>query len=446
MKRITLILIIAFSTITLNAKTWKIVGKALDSDTTTLVQDAANPTIYKYVGKLKAQSFKLFDGTDNYIPVCGMNDPFEQQVGMEKQTFESQPGFKSSFVNPNSLYRISLTDGTAPKVITEKVVPFDKIYLIGGPVNTHDPNWLLGDARQLEKDPSNPFIFYYRGFLKYNTFGDERGSIKFLTSNSSWDPGFHPVGTSNVLLSQASKMRLGGSDTKWEIPANGSGNGYYVIKLNTLDETIQVEQFQPANVDYPNNVYITGDAMPCGWVNGDPMVMSPTNILEGKYTWTGNVVPGQFKFLKTRGSWGSCYVSTIENQPIVYGTNYPIVFEPDYISLGGNDYKFAITEAQRCVFTLDLAAMKIQVNKESENSTENTKFSNEVEIKSVNGKIIVNSSTTEKKHFSVLTIDGKEVYKNTFISKTEIKLPQGYYIVKVNNTYNNLCKKVSLIN
>lgn len=446
MKKIITCLIIACSVFTLNAKSWKVIGKALEADTTTLVQDAGNPDLYKYVGKITNMSFKVFDGVDNYIPVCGLNDPFDQQVGMEKQTAESQGGFRVSYVNPNNLYRITLTDGTAPKIIVEKVVPFDHVYLIGGPVNSHDPNWLLGDARELEKDPANPFIFYYRGFLKYNTFGDERGSIKFLTSNTTWDPGFHPVGTSNVALSQASKMRLNGSDTKWEIPADGSGNGYYVIKLNTLDETISIEKFEHANVDYPNNIFITGDAMPCGWINGAPEIMTPTNIMEGKYSWTGNVLPGQFKFLKTKGSWGSCYVSTINDQPIEYGTMLPIVYEFEYYNNGGKDFKFLITEAARCIISLDLVSMKISVQKESENSTKNLKPGEDVTIAANAGKIVVKSSSSTKKNFAVFAIDGRKIHSNSFVYDSEISLPKGYYIVKITDGKGKQCQKTGILN
>lgn len=446
MKQIALILIITFSVFTLNAKSWKIVSGTLNPDTTLLVQDAANPNVYKYVGKFQNKSFKLFDGTDRYIPVCGVNDPFEQQIGIEKQVDESQVGFRLSYVNPNSLYRITLTDGTAPKIIAEKVVPYDKVYVIGGPLNTHNPNWLLSDARELEKDPANPFVFYYKGFLKYNTFGDERGSIKFLTSNLAWDPAFHPQGTSNVMLAQAAKMRLGGSDTKWELPADGSRNGYYVIKLNTLDETITIEKFEYANVDFPSNVFITGDAMPCGWVNGAPEVMVPTNILEGKYSWTGNVIPGQFKFLKTRGSWGSCYVATVENQPIVYWQLYPIVYEFEYYNNGGKDFKFLVTEAQRCIINLDLVSMKIVVTKESENSTKDNKFNNDVEISSFNGKIKVSSSSAGKKNFSILTVDGKEIYKSVFVSQSEVPLTKGYYVVKITDNNGKFSKTVGVVN
>jgi len=447
MKKLIICLVLTCSVFTLNAKTWSIIGKALENDTTLLEQDATNPNLYKYVGKLTNKSFKLFNGVDYYIPMCGNNDPFVQELSMEKQADESQTGFRVSYVSSNKLYRISLTDGVAPKLIVEKAITYNHIYLIGGPVNTHDPNWLLGDARELEKDPENPFVFYYRGFLKYNTFGEERGAIKFLTSNSSWDPAYHPIGTSNMPLAQASKMRLGGTDTKWEIPADGSRNGYYVIKFNTLDETISVEQFEHANVDYPANIFITGEAMPCGWDNNTPEIMTPTNILEGKYSWTGNVLPGQFKFLKNKGSWGSCYVATLKDQSIVYDQLLPVVYEFEYYNNGGNDYKFLIPDSGRCIINMDLAGMKILVKKETQNSTKNLKMSDEVVITANAGKIVVKCFSAFKKNLAIYAIDGRNIYSNSFVYDSEISLPKGYYIVKVADSKGlNNVKKTCILN
>lgn len=431
MKRTIICLIVACSVLTTNAKSWSIIGKALDKDTTSLTPDATNPNLYKYVGKIANKSFKVIDGTSCYVPTCGLSDPFSQQIGMEKQIDESQVGFRIRYQNPDNLYRISLTDGSTPQILVEKVVPYEHLYLIGGPVNTHNPNWLLSDARELEKDPNNPFVFYYRGFLKYNTFGEERGSIKFLSSNTSWDPAFHPAGTLNTLLNQASKMRLGGTDTKWDIPADGSGNGYYVIKINTLDETISVEQFILANVDFPANIFITGDAMPCGWVNNTPEILSPSNILEGKYTWTGNVIPGQFKFLKAKDTWGSCYVSTLKDQPIEYGKAFPIVYEFEYFNNGGNDFKFVITEAQKCTINVDLANMQMLVRKETPSSTENLKQDDEVVITTKAGKIQVKSTSASKKDFAVFAIEGRKIHSNSFVYDSEVALPKGYYLVKI---------------
>ncbi|MDR2622072.1 MAG: hypothetical protein LBC48_05765, partial [Dysgonamonadaceae bacterium] len=47
----------------------------------------------------------------------------------------------------------------------------ENLYIIGGPFNAHNPNWLFRDIVQLEKDSENPSVFYYRGYIGYNTFG-----------------------------------------------------------------------------------------------------------------------------------------------------------------------------------------------------------------------------------------------------------------------------------
>ena len=65
------------------------------------------------------------------------------------------------------------------------------VYLIGGPVNKNNPNWMLDQKVELTKDAINPFIFYYKGYLAYNWRGDERGNIKFLIGND-WGGAYHP--------------------------------------------------------------------------------------------------------------------------------------------------------------------------------------------------------------------------------------------------------------
>lgn len=430
MKKIIVSLILTFAVTLLQAKDWQIIGEMLDADTTSLVQDEVNPNLYKLVGRIQNKPFKLFDGTNTYIPVCGLNDPFDQSIDIDIQTDETQTPFRVSYVKKDQLYRISLTDGTLPKLRVDIVTPLPALYLVGGPVNTNTSNWLLRDARELDKDPTDPFVFYFRGFLKYNTQGDERGSIKFLPSNTSWDNGFHPVGTTNVPLAQATKMRRGGADTKWEIPADGSGNGYYVIKINTLEETIQVVEFQRSDEDYPSRIYIAGDAMPCGWDNTNPEVMEPVNVFEGKYSWRGKVTAGQFKFLKSKNNWGSCYVSTTENQPVQFGTLYPVIYELDYISSGGNDYKFVFEEAGNVVINIDLKNLKMKVDQET-GIADDPLAGSDITVSTKEGKLVIRSSSTASKNYSVYSVDGRKIHTGAFVDYDEKVLDKGYYILNV---------------
>ncbi len=444
MKRIILFLLATCAVFTLQAKNWTIIGEALENDTTLLEQDATNTNVYKYMGEITTGEFKLSDGTNVYIPVCGINDPMGQQIGMEIQMDTSQVGFGVKYVNPSKTYIITLVDGPDPTLEVEVAEIYTHLYMVGGPVNTTGSGWQLSDALELEKDTADQFVFYYRGFLKYNSSGDEPGSIKFLTSKSSWNPAFHPAGSGNEPLIGAAKMRLDGDDTKWEIPVDGSGNGYYVIKLNTLEETIDV-QFTPSDADYPSVVYLTGDAMPCGWVNDYPETMTTTNLFEGKYQWTGNVVPGQFKFLKAKNYWGSCYVSLVEDQLIESGWSYPVIYE-GWGETSLNDYKFKISEAAICTIFLDLFEMKVRVSygttvgiNDLENQT--GKYS----IIGYNGTIKASSPDLLPMKIMVYSIDGRMKYSNSFVSNTEFRIQKGFYIVVLTDLQNRVCKKEKLI-
>ena len=64
------------------------------------------------------------------------------------------------------------------------------VYLIGGPVNKNNPNWLLNHKVELTKDSNNPAVFDYKGYLAYNWRGDESGNIKFSIGND-WGGAFH---------------------------------------------------------------------------------------------------------------------------------------------------------------------------------------------------------------------------------------------------------------
>ena len=434
------------SVFTVQAKNWKIIGKALVNDTTLLERDATDTTIYKYVGKITSGEFKLFDGNNIYIPTCGLDDPMGQKINMAVQTDTNESGFSVKYVNPTKTYIITLTDnGSNPTLEVEIAETYNHLYLIGGPVNTSQGGWQLSDAQELEKDTANQYVFYYRGFLMYNSSSDEGGSIKIITSNAGWNPAFHPAGSTNVALSTALRMRLEGADTKWEIPADGSGNGYYIIKLNTAMETIQVLQFTPSNTVYPNSVYITGSAMPCGWVNDNPEIMTSTDLVNGKYQWSGNVVPGQFKFLKAKNTWGSCYVSTVQDQVVVFGTEYPIVYEFESWNNGGNDYKFVFSDSKKCTIHLDLSAMKMTVIEGLASGINQLENQTAYSIVGYNGIVKASSTDLSPKKITVYSVDGSVRYCNNFVSNIKFNIQKGIYIVVITDRQNKICKREKIV-
>ncbi|HEY6915630.1 MAG TPA: SusF/SusE family outer membrane protein [Paludibacter sp.] len=237
------------------------------------------------------------------------------------------------------------------------------VYLIGGPVNKNNPNWLLSQKVELTKDPNNPSIFYFKGYLAYNWRGDERGNIKFLVGDT-WNDAFHPNTADNQLLTGTTSMRQNGDDTKWFIPADRSGDGYYELTFNTQAMTLTVDLFR--HDLNPEKIYAVGGSMPCGWNNNAPEVLTRANPTVAVYTWTGIMNSGDFKFLHplSIGNWDFGYCSTTANNPVNYGVAQDLVFEVRNSSeTTFNDYKFTMSETAECTITVDLVNKKMTVTK-----------------------------------------------------------------------------------
>ena len=225
---------------------------------------------------------------------------------------------------------------------------------------------LPDQAVELIKDSENPHLFYYKGYLAYNWRGDERGNIKFLTSRG-WDNGYHPNTPDNQLLTGTTPMRQGGDDTKWFIPEDRSGDGYYEITLNTLDMNLTVDVFR--HDLHPGRIYAVGGAMPCGWNNNNPEIMERVNPLEAVYTWTGIMNSGDFKFLTplSIGNWDFGYCATTPNEAVNYGVAQNLVFEVRHSNLTPfDDQKFIMSETAECTITVDLENMTMTVTKGGE--------------------------------------------------------------------------------
>ncbi|MDD2996914.1 MAG: SusF/SusE family outer membrane protein [Paludibacter sp.] len=241
----------------------------------------------------------------------------------------------------------------------------EHVYMIGGPTNKNNPNWLLDHKVELTKDATNPYLFHFKGHLAYNWRGDEPGNIKFLTGNT-WDNGFHPNTAGNALLTGTTDVRQGGDDTKWYIPSDRSGDGYYDFTLNTQEMTLTVNEFR--HDLNPEKIYIVGGAMPCGWSNTVPELMTRPNPAVAVYTWTGIVTSGDFKFLHplSIGNWDFGYCATTANEPLNYGTAQNLVFEVRNSSTPFNDFKFSSTQTSECTVTVDLVNLTMTVTKTGE--------------------------------------------------------------------------------
>jgi hypothetical protein len=257
----------------------------------------------------------------------------------------------------------------------------ENLYIIGGPFNAHKDNWIFRDIVQLEKDSENPAVFYYRGYIGYNTFGDERGNFKILTNNNSWD-GYHPGGASNLIIGAESvgvpsAMRLGGEDTKWEIPDDRSADGYYVLKFDTGNSTFLVESFTAAACpEYPVGLFAVGgpfivnvgswdpaESKKLERDNVDPYIFHFRGFLE--HTQWPSAESGSFKILINARTWDDAFHpgGTDSDLPLNSALNNPMP-----VRHGGADNKWTIgTDGTGSGYwdfsiNIDPAVMTITVN------------------------------------------------------------------------------------
>jgi hypothetical protein len=97
-------------------------------------------------------------------------------------------------------------------------------------------------------------------------------------------------------------------------------------------------------------LYLIGGAAPTGWDASSPTVMTAVQGQSGKFTWTGNLAPGEFKFITTLGQFLPSYNMGATSDSLFYRT-----------SDSQPDDKFTIASAGTYTVTVDLLNLTISV-------------------------------------------------------------------------------------
>ena len=310
---------------------WTLVGdkEELENPVVFTQVDEAG-TEFVYGGRLSTQSFRVSDGTNEYVHECGDNDPVGDSITL-KVAEEGDPGLRVRYAGEKDFFKVTINvKGDAKSIKAEQIIlPTGRLYLHGGPVNL-GMNWEAQDAILLEQDSVNASIFWYKGDLRYNELGSEGGNIKLLRGRG-WGENYHPDAVGNVALLDAlnnpMKMRLNGDDNKWFIPSDRSGDGYYEIKVDMVNITIEVVKFEPnivASEDIlPRAIFACGTALPCGFPTDNKTPIQLNAVSEGVYSWAGMITAGELKFQKRRGSYMYAYMPLTNGQDLAPGQEYP---------------------------------------------------------------------------------------------------------------------------
>lgn len=406
-------------------------------------------------GPLYNQFKFVLDGTDNgkwdgYHPKGTNQEIGLASVGTAYQMTTDGTGDYQWYVaadgSSDGYYELRIDT----KAMTIKVEKYTKaeteftvgLFLIGGPFIEGDLNWSTRvDAVRMERDAVNPDVFHYQGVLEYNLYGSEPGNFKILVNGRQWEDELHPAGDVNVSMLDLKEQGQGTlvrrinyntADSKWFLPEDGSGNGYWDFTVDAKNLTIKVNEFTPS-LDYFTEMYLTGEPFG-GFVEDNPMVMTRTE--RGVYQWTGTCQSGRFKFLRQRKFWAPSYMATVENDPVTLGVPRPVMFVKNYtVPASGNDWLFVLDEADAgklVTVTLDLNKMEMLVEEAANPGTGvESAEALQAAVYARDGQVHIAGVAGEAYTVQVFSLDGSRVQTANCSGSMEMALPAGAYIVSL---------------
>lgn len=443
---------------------------SLDSRSEAFEKDADDPTVFYYKGYIGYPTyndgntpgeFKIIDGPawNGFHPAQATNYVLSKEdIGKALPMLASDEKLgDTKWVLPedhsmDGWYEIKLTTAVGNRTFTiERFTPAQSDYTVGlfiygGPFvnNSGSTDWLVyNNYARMERDQDNPNLFHYKGYIERSQWGGAPGDFRFALRHGWHEqlrPGeqsialtSYPVGEPQTIFTTAS------GDTNWQLPEDGSANGYWDFTVDPKNLTFTVNEFIH-DLDYFTEMYLVGNAVPAGWNAENPEVMQKSG--RGVYTWTGVLAAPvadqayDFKFLRRKSWSGGCYVANTENEAVSLGTSAAVKYEKNYtMHNSGNDYKFTLDPAcagKEVTVTLDLNAKTLLVT-ENVGTGVDAVEALQAQVFAAEGKVMVSGLEGEDYTASIFTLDGRQVAACSFNGRTEVALSQGCYVVTVRN-------------
>lgn len=233
LKKLTMIVTEAVAT--LPEELW-IKGSAIPNGIAKL-SNAYGIANFLYIGELQQGDFKIIT-TETVNDFTRYIVPWEEDVDVTGETRliitddAEIPGWSVAVSDPVYKLRINLT---AEKSNAEIFKSRENLYMVGGAAES---GWHAGVAIPFAKDEQNPDIFIFNGELKIRPENVESNLFKIL-GQLDWNPySLHPYKSDEPIL-EAQHFQISIGDNKWSIDADKQGR--YIIKINTLYETIEAQ-------------------------------------------------------------------------------------------------------------------------------------------------------------------------------------------------------------
>lgn len=185
-----------------------------------------------------------------------------------------------------------------------------QLYMMG---EATSGGWVLENATAMNQGSNG--IYTWSGSLK-------AGDLKFVTTTSDFLPCY--VATEeNQPVQMDTPMNLVYRAVETEnIPDFKFmfEKGNYTITVVTGDNPTMTVSAGP---EPANTLYMIGEATQGGW---DLAKATAMTYADGKYTWTGELLSGDLKFVPTN-DFMPCYVAPVENQPVEMDTPMTLIYK-----------------------------------------------------------------------------------------------------------------------
>jgi hypothetical protein len=286
---------------------------------TALTASADEPGKFTWQGPLNGGELK-------FITTLGQFMPSYNKGADDKHLFyrsdNSQPDDKFLISTPGT-YTISLNliDLTV-SITTATTPPYKRLWMLGDATPT---GWDINAPSGMRVDSSNLFVFSYNETLK-------AGEFKIPTSTGSFSTDYYMPLTNHPAITETGVQLVpgGNPDNKWQI----TNPGPYKIRLDLQNMKINIKPFTAYT-----QIWMVGDATPVGWNINSPQPMTPDPSDPYKFSYTGPMTAGEFKFPLATGNWGCDYF-----MPVIAGSG-PGSTQMKFVPGGNPDNKWKLTVA-----------------------------------------------------------------------------------------------------
>lgn len=207
------------------------------------------------------------------------------------------------------------------------------------------PLWIVNAGMDAFADDQMNEIVLSKQYSWSGKFEEGKG-VKFVYDKTTQLPSLNKGDDNNSIVKRTED---GDPDDLFEV----SSTGYYNVTVSTKTMSVTWEKLESSYEDA--DLWMVGNAAPCGWDIGNPTPMEHDAVMPGVFVWEGYLNTGEIKMPLATGSWGVDYLMPVVNQ-----SDQDSDDNVQFIAGGNPDNKWNITKAGNYRVVVNTYMMKIK--------------------------------------------------------------------------------------